>query len=181
MKKKIVIGSLVVVLICAIGFGLYSLYNRNGENGQVIDENGPVVDNGEQEPVTPESQMIDVEEEYYDSVNADITLEQLQNSKLVYQGVQILNEGSPFATAYIFIFRAKVVNIDGRTLDLAKESDKLSIFIGENVDISIAKGVSVKEGKFEEIKINGFVSIGARLQYARGDPLRLSYLTFYQN
>ena len=95
--------------------------------------------------------------------------------------MQILNKGSPVATAYVFIGRAKVVGIAGRTLDLVKEGDSLSIFVGENVDISLIRGGSMRKGKFEEIKIGDLVSIGACLQFARGDPLRVSYLIIYRD
>ena len=171
---KFLIVLLVIALFCIGGFVLYSfLYNPISQNGQVSEV--PENNNGGVTPVTPESQMIDVEQEYFDSVNANITLEQLQSSKLI-RGLRINLDGTPLATAGIFMLKVEVVGISGRTLTLAKEGDSLAIYIGESAKIKRAGG---KEIKFEDIKIGNFVNIGAKLQYGRGDPLWINYLSIY--
>ncbi len=177
--KKIVIGFLIVALICAAGFGFYSLYNSsitNGENGPGVNEDDSVTNNEDQSVI---NRLIEVEEEYYDSVNADITLEQLQNSKLV-ANIEIYNEGSSLAKAFVSIFNVKVIGIDGRTLTLTKGGDILRIYIGESARIGVdVPGTTAKPAKFEEIKINDSINIGAILQIARDDPLWIYYLVMF--
>lgn len=183
--KKIVIGVLIVALICAAGLGVYSLCNSsitndNGGNGPGVNENGSVINNEEQPVVTPNFPIIDFEEEYYESVNADITLEQLQNSKVV-RGVRILNEGSPHESASIFIFRAEVIGILDRVLTLTKEGDVLELYIGGNAEIDLTTpDKPSKAVPFSEIKKGDLVSIGAGMQTSTSSPLWIKGVSIHR-
>lgn len=171
--KKILKVLLVLIIVGVAGLASFYFINKGAQID--FDSGNGVEQNKVPKVVTPESQMIQVPEEYYDSVNADITLEQLQNSKVV-RNVQILNEGSPIAQAIMFIYYAEVIEISGRNLTLMKEGDTLSIYIGENADIRIATEID-KEAEFRDIRIGDFVNIGAILQIARDDPLWIGYLS----
>lgn len=140
----------------------------------------------EEEPLTPESQMEKISrqaEEYRGTVNDGITLEQLQNSKVVTE-LKIYNWGPhedplPYAIAGIYIKEAEVVAINERTLTLYSDGDTLSIYVGENVQIRIRQGMAIRDGKIEEVRVGNYVSTGGYLQFAHGDPLWIKFLSVH--
>ncbi len=184
MKRTIIcvlIMALALVFTVVFSFFYFSNY-RTELTGETAEESPGVVREveDERELTTPESQMIDVEEEYYNSVNADITLEQLkqlQESGMVSR-ISILQEGSPFAKAYVSIFDAEVVAISGRTITVSKgNAPPTSIYIGTNAIIAVLEVEELKQVEFSRLKTGDLVNITAFLQYGRNDPLVVMYFT----
>ncbi len=160
---------ITIVLFICIAVALLIYFSNNDES--------PVVNEEEegQETVTfvdpVAEQMIDVPEEYASSVNAEITIEELRNSKVV-SGMDIYYEGTRYAFANIRILWVQVIDIDkeGRTLTLARSGElPLTLYIGKNA-IVIYFSAEGRSG-FNDIEKGDGVSIHARLQYGRGDPL----------
>lgn len=175
----------LLVSIAVIGVGIlwvYSVVNANRVAVETPREPAvlPVKEEEVRLDATPESQMIDVEPGYWQSVNANITLEMLENLKT--QGiVQVMTfYGTPPGTPYAIVgvgLHGRVIDIDVVDRTLTLEADPpFQIYFGENVTIHLLVGPTRRVAKFSDIGVGDLVGITGRLQYGRGDPFRPNYL-----
>ena len=187
--KKVIRRVLIFVAICGLcsmaylGGALYTQYRQNTQReaepetlrievAEATDSTRLTVEKPEEEE-TPRPLVVEVEEEYWESVNADITLEMLKNSGLVYQ-MTLVSSNTPVAKVGVAL-DAYVIAISGRTLILEADPP-LQIYIGENVIIHLLVGPTRRVATFSDIKVGDRVGISGELQYGVGYPFRPNYL-----
>jgi hypothetical protein len=162
--KKIIVGviSEVVIFAILVAFAVvaYVLYISYDDEGNTTTT------------TTTEYDPQQVDEDYFGTINENISLAQLRNSGVVYE-IQVLSEGTPFETAYIFIYRAVVANIDEdkRIITIQKGGDTLSFYIGINADIQNGSGDGLG------LKECDIINVGATIQVANGYPFSIHYIT----
>jgi hypothetical protein len=217
MKKKTVIGFLVVALIFAIGLagcqkceeqyklgfaegqeaGYNEGYNEGYQEGtadleaevEAAYQEGYQACQSEKEP---EEENGEEPEENGEDVNLALTLEILQNSKVV-RGIAeppTPPEGVPVAEQYFITMRGEISEISGRVLTLTNEGDSLSIYIDEDILIlahspgeTVIKDEvtynDVKEINFEELETGDAVQIVAEWssELRPDNPFKVLFVT----
>lgn len=174
-----------IVLFVCVAAGLLFYFMNNSESRN--NDESPVVSEEEEEQVTLtiaeqiEALLVDIPKDYYGTVNEQITLEELETSKLVIRIDVIYRLGlDGFADVWI---SGRVIDRDvlARTLLLAEEGDTREFYIGKNARIlHDLKNGGPQRIKFEIIGKRAKVVVFGRLQFGRGDPLYIDRVILIQ-
>ncbi len=127
-------------------------------------------------PARPEDALVEVPEEYFQSVNALIVWENLKKSPLVKEYDEPYKLGDAGYANLTLMGQVTNVDVPGLTLTIEKDGDSLEIYIGKWPRIYAPRGdARIYTAAFDEIKEGDTLMIPARFQFGRGDPL-LPYL-----
>lgn len=148
MKKKIVFGFCVVLIISAIGLFGFSFFNKGGQtdldNG--VEQNGGPVDYPEGDK-TPEhvAEVLGSQEAYEELWNSPLRKLTKDSMQIVYD---TLSSGQKVAWV-LLAMEGEVVNVEGRTITIAKEGVAISLYVPEFA--------TIKTSETEEVIIDGKV------------------------
>jgi len=183
MKKKIIIGFLIVVLICVVGFvAFYFVHNKGVEQNGVLEVDYPFGDR------TPEHLA-----EVLGSYSVYVELRDSKLLKPVYEkvGDEVIERCSmqivydvhrgQKITWVSMAMRGEVTKIEGRTITITNQDETISLYVsefaiietdeterafkdGEPLYIDGKPVYQHKEAKFEDIKVGDWLYLSVMIR-----------------